>query len=140
MSERGRKLLDLLVTCVLRYGQTQDNRFALASLVACQALQGVPRTKIIADVEGKLTELQERVIAVMGPRSKADESYAMLSAFARSLGLAKALAGEKARRFDRERATAGLRRLAPELAQAIDTCDLRLAYDFLKPQHALSAA
>ncbi|MEK4035596.1 hypothetical protein WOC76_05540 [Methylocystis sp. IM3] len=140
MSERKRKLFDLLVICVLRYGQTQDNRFALASLVTCQALQGVPRGQVVGYVEGKLTELQERVIALMAPHSKADESYAVLAAFVRSMGLAKALGGEKARLFDSDRARTGLRRLAPELADAIDAGDVRLAYNFLKLQHTLRAA
>ncbi len=140
MSERRKKLFDLLVICVLRYGQTQDNRFALASLVTCQALHNVPRAQVIGYVEGKLNELQERLIAVMPRDSKADESYAMLAAFVRSMGLAKALKGERARLFDSDRARVGLWRLAPELAEAIDTCDLRLAYNFLKAEYALRVA
>ncbi len=139
MSEQRRKLYDILVLCVLRYGLTQDSRFALAALVACQALN-VPRPEAIAYVELRLTEIQDRVLATIPANSKADESYATLAAFVRSMGLVETLRGEKAGLFDRNRARASLCRLAPELAQAISTCDLRLAHIFLEPDHGFNAA
>lgn len=139
MSETGRRLLDILLICVLRFGQTQDNRFALAALVACQALREVPRGEAVGHVEAQLTELQDRVIAMIPPHTRADESYATLAPFVRAMGLAKALRGERARLFDCERAREGLLRLAPELAEAIDTCDLNLAYNFQKPDYGLRA-
>lgn len=139
MREPRRKLFDILFICVLRYGQTQDNRFALAALVACQAVYGVSRAKVVDDVEGRLTELQDRVIAAIPPNTKADESYAALAPFMRAMGLTKALRGERARLFDGDRAWIGLCRLAPELAEAIETCDLGLAYNFQKPDFGLQA-
>jgi hypothetical protein len=139
MSERTGKLHDILALCVLRYGLTQDNRFALAALVACQSLGAGARPRAIGDVQAKLTAIQDRVVASIPPHSRADESYATLAAFVRSMGLAEALKGEAAFRFGKERARTSLRRLAPELAQAVDHGDLRLAYNFLRPEHVLGA-
>ncbi len=139
MSERPGKLYDVLSLCVLRYGLTQDRRFALAALVACQTLNSGSRPHAIAYVQTKLMAIQDRVVAMIPPHSRADESYVALAAFARSMGLAEALKGEKAHLFGKERARTSLRRLAPELAQAVDTVDLQLAYDFLRPEHVLRA-
>ena len=57
MSE-SRKLQDILVVCVLRYGKTQDKCFALAALVAYQALPDVLRPAAIDYVEGKVREIK----------------------------------------------------------------------------------
>ncbi|WP_363346369.1 hypothetical protein [Methylocystis echinoides] len=118
-------MFDILVICVLRYGLSQDKRYALAALVACQALHDVPRTQLVGYVEGRLTELQARLVASPTPHSKVDESYATLAAFIRSMGLAKALKGDRTLRFDSDRAKLSLRRIAPQLAEAIDACDRR---------------
>ncbi len=135
MSEQVRMLHDILVLCVLRYGQTQDSRFALAALVAYQSLPGVIRSEAMDYVEMKLSEIQDRIVATI-PR-KSDVST--LASFIRSTGLAEALKSEKAAQFGRYRASLSLRKIAPELANSIETYDLRAAYSF-KPEPASTSA
>ncbi len=139
MSEHSRKLYDILVVCVLRYGQAQDSRFALAALVAYQALQGVLKPEVIGYVEGKMKEIQERVVATIPQQRKTEASCATLAAFVRSVGLIEALKGKRAAGFDRDIAKASLRRIAPDLDKAIETYDLPAVYNFLKPEYALRA-
>ena len=139
MSDGNRKLQDILVVCVLRYGQTQDNRFALAALVTCQALTEVIRTEAIGYVEGRLREIQDRVVATIPQQSKADASCTTLAAFVRSIGLVEALKGDRAAGFDSHRAKASLRQIAPELVEAIETYDLRAVYNFRKPEYIMRA-
>jgi hypothetical protein len=136
MSEDRRKLYDILVVCALRYGLTQDSRFALAALVTYRTLHKVLRPEAMDYVEGKLAELRDRAVATMPPQSRADDSYVALAAFIRSMGLAEALKGESTMQFDDHRAKRGLRQLAPELAKAIETCDLRGVHKFSKPEYA----
>ncbi len=140
MSEQRRKLHDILVLCILRYGQTQDNRFALAALVAYQALQEVLRPEAISYVEEKLREIQDRVVATVPQQTSADVSYSTLAAFVRSTGLLEALKDEGAAQVDSHKAKMSLHRIARELAEAIETFDLHAAYVFLKPACALRAA
>jgi hypothetical protein len=138
MSEQSMKLEDLLVVCVLRYGQTQDNRFALAALVAYQTLPCVHRPLALGYVEGKVREIQDRVIPTI-PQLGVDGRCGTLAAFVRSMGLAEALKGDRATGFDSDKAKQSLHRIAPELAKAIDTCDLGAVYSFLKHETALRA-
>ncbi len=138
MSEQRRKLYDILILCILRYGLTEDSRFALAALVACQALP-VPRSESVGHAEARLAEIQDRVLAAIPSHSRADESYATLAAFVRSMGLAQTLKGDKVRLFERDRAVTSLRRLAPQLARAIETRDLRLAHNVLRPDLPMNA-
>jgi hypothetical protein len=136
MSERRRKLQDLLVVFLLRYGQTQDNRLALAALVAYQSVPEALRPAAIGCVEGKLRDIEDKVIPTI-PRQGGDQSTGTLAALVRSAGLVDALKSEKARRFKDNEARASLHRIAPELAKAIEAYDLDSVYNFLKPEAAL---
>ena len=138
MSEQSMKLEDLLVVCVLRYGQTQDNRFALAALVAYQTLPCVHRPLAVAYVEGKL-ERDSRQIDPDDTPTGVDQRCGTLAAFIRSMGLVEALKGDRATGFDSDKAKQSLHRIAPELAKAIDTYDLGAVYSFLKHETALRA-
>lgn len=139
MTDESRKLQDILVVCVLRYGQTQDSRFALAALVAYQAFRASLRSEAMGYLEDKLGEIEDRVVTTIPQQTKADVSHAALAAFVRSTGLVEALKGGRAATFDSERAKLGLRRIAPELATAIEVADLRAVYSFLKPDYAFQA-
>ncbi len=140
MSEHRRKLYDILVVCALRYGLTQDSRFALAALVTYQALHKVLVPEAMDYAEGRLNELRDRAIATIPPRSRTDDSYVTLAAFGRSMGLVEALKGEGVRQFDCHRAKTGLSRLAPELSKAIENCDLRGVRNFLDSERSTGAA
>jgi hypothetical protein len=136
MTEQSRKLEDLLVVCVLRYGQTQDYRFALAALVAYQTLPCVHRPVATAYVEGKLREIQDRLIPTI-PQQHVDQKCGTLAALIRSMGLVEALRGDRATGFDSDKAKQSLNRIAPDLAKAIETYDLGAVYSFLKHESAL---
>jgi hypothetical protein len=138
MNEQSRKLEDHILVCVLRYGQTQDNRFALAALVAHQTLPCVHRPVALAYVEGKVREIQDKVIPTI-PQQRADGRCGPLAAFIRSSGLIEALKGDRATGFDSDKAKQSLHRIAPELAKAIETYDLGAVYSFLTHESALGA-
>lgn len=135
MSEQVKKLHDILVLCILRFGQTQDKRFALAALVTYQSLPTVMQFEAINYVERKLREIQDRVVSTLPEQS----NVSTLASLIRSTGLVEALTSEKAAKFDRLKATLSLREIAPALAKSIETYDLPAAYRF-KPESALTAA
>ena len=135
MSEREKKLHDILVLCVLRFGQTQDNCFALAALVAYRILPTASQTEAIDYVEENSRRFRHTVVATL-PRQS---NVSTLASFIRSSGLAEALKSKKAEEFDGSRASQSLRQIAPELAISIETHDVRAAYDF-RPKSAETAA